>query len=305
MDKRPKGMSNVTATPSEVAQRKRRSLLADYFIRLVREKPLGTAGAIIVVALLFAGIFADFVATHDPNELIYRERNAPPSAAHLLGTDHMGRDLYSRIIFGARLSVIVGLSAAAISAGLATILGVLSGFLGGKVDMVVQRFVDAFMSFPGLLILLTIMSLVGRGVLQMVLILGIFGSIGSSRIVRSAVIGIKQNDYFQAAEAIGSPTLRTLARHVLPNIMAPIIIIFSGSIGGVILAEASLSFLGFGLPLETPSWGGMLAWEGSRYMEQSPALALWPGLCLTLVVFGTNLFGDAVRDLLDPRLRGG
>ena len=172
-------------------------------------------------------------------------------------------------------------------------------------DLAVQRFVDAWMAFPGLLLLLTIMSIVGPGLLQIIVVLGIAGGVGGSRVIRSAVIGVKENAYFQAAEAIGSLKWRILVRHVLPNIMAPIIIIFSINIGGVIITEASLSFLGFGLPVKVPSWGGMLSREGRQYMEQAPRLALWPGLCLTIVVYCLNMFGDAVRDLLDPRLRGG
>ena len=188
---------------------------------------------------------------------------------------------------------------------IAVLIGSLSGFLGGKVDLVVQRFVDAWMAFPGLLLLLTIMSLVGRGLPQIIVVLGVTGGIGSSRIVRSAVIGVKENVYFQAAVAIGCSKGRILLRHVLPNIAAPVIIIFTINIGAVIISEASLSFLGFGLPIKVPSWGGMLSREGREFMEMAPRLALWPGLCLTLVVYSLNMFGDALRDLLDPRLRGG
>ena len=187
----------------------------------------------------------------------------------------------------------------------AVLIGGISGFLGGKLDLAVQRFVDAWVCYPGLLLLLTILSIVGRGVPQIILVLGISGGIGASRIVRSAVIGIKENVYFQAAEAIGSPTGKTLVRHVLPNIAAPVITIFSINIGGVIMSEASLSFLGFGLPAQIPSWGGLLSREGRIYMEMAPWLALWPGLFLTVTVYSLNMFGDAVRDLLDPRLRGG
>ena len=161
------------------------------------------------------------------------------------------------------------------------------------------------MAFPGLLLLLTIMSIVGRGLPQIILVLGIAGGIGGSRVVRGAVIAIKENDYFLAAKALGSPLPTTLRRHVLPNIMPPLIIIFSINIGAVIMSEAALSFLGFGLPSNIPSWGGMLSREGRLYMEMAPWLALWPGLCLTMVVFSLNMFGDAMRDLLDPRLRGG
>ena len=158
---------------------------------------------------------------------------------------------------------------------------------------------------PGLLVLLTVMSLAGRGLLQIILVLGISSGISNSRVVRGAVIAIEENDYFQAARAVGSPAAQILRRHVLPNVMPPIIIIFSITIGATIVAEASLSFLGFGLPPDVPSWGGMLSREGRQYMSIAPRLALWPGLCLTIVVYGINMFGDAIRDLLDPRLRGG
>ena len=298
-------MSQPRDTPLQDVERKRPSRLAEFFIRLVREKPLGAVGGVIVLILLFCGIFADVLAPWEMNEIIILDILAPPSAEHLLGADHVGRDILTRLIYGARISVIVGLAATSITVVVAAIIGVPSGYLGGKFDLLLQRFVDAWISFPGLLILLMIISIVGQGILQIILILGIFDGIGTSRLVRSAVIGIKENDYFLAAEAIGSTTTKTVIRHIIPNIMAIIIIIYSINIGGVILAEAGLSFLGFGLPPEVPSWGGMLAWEGRTYMEQAPGLAVYPGLCLAVVVFGTNMFGDAMRDLLDPRLRGG
>ena len=228
-----------------------------------------------------------------------------PSAQYLLGTDHVGRDFLSRIIYGARISIYVGLAATALNVVVAVLIGGISGFLGGKLDLAVQRFVDAWMAFPGLLLLLTIMSIAGPGLLQIILVMGIAGGIGGSRVVRGAVIGIKENDYFLAARAIGSRGTATLMRHVLPNIMPVVIIIFSISIGGVIIAAASLSFLGYGLPATIPDWGGMLSREGRQYMEMAPRLALWPGLCLTITVYSLNMFGDAMRDLLDPRLRGG
>ena len=168
-----------------------------------------------------------------------------------------------------------------------------------------QRFVDGWLSVPEFLILLTVVSVVGRGMIELILVMGILGGIGWSRVVRSAVIGIKENDYFLAAVAIGSTTARTVRRHIFPNIMAPIIIIYSVNVGSVILAEASLSFLGFGLPNEIPSWGGMLSSEGRRFMERKPALAIFPGFALATVIYGVNMFGDALRDLLDPRLAGG
>ena len=297
-------MSDATGIPSAVSAPKRRAALADFFIRLVKEKPLGTFSGIIILILILVAIFADALAPYPYREIHLADRLTGPSAQYLLGTDHVGRDFLSRIIYGARISLTVGLAATALNVVVAVVLGGTSGYLGGKLDLGVQRFVDAWMAFPGLLLLLTIMSIAGQGLLQIILVLGIAGGIGASRIVRGAVIGIKENDYFLAARSIGSPGASTLMRHVLPNIMPVVIIIFSISIGGVIMAEASLSFLGFGLPPNIPSWGGLLSREGRQYMEQAPRLALWPGLCLTTTVYCLNMFGDAMRDLLDPRLRG-
>ena len=298
-------MSDATGIPSAVIEPKRRSQLAEFFTRLVREKPLGTICGIIILILIFVAIFADVLAPYSYDKAYIIDRLQGPSARYLLGTDQLGRDFLSRLIFGARISLTVGLAATALNVVVAVLIGGISGFLGGKFDLVVQRFVDAWIAFPGLLLLLTIMSIVGRGLPQIIVVLGIAGGIGGSRVLRGAVIGIKENDYFLAARAIGSPGAATLMRHVLPNIMAPIIIIFSITVGGVIISEASLSFLGFGLPVKVPSWGGLLSREGRQYMELAPRLALMPGLCLTITVYSLNMFGDAMRDLLDPRLRGG
>ena len=284
---------------------KRRSGLADLLTRMVKEQPLGTSGGIIVLILILVAIFADVLAPYGFLEAHLADRLQGSSGQYLLGTDQLGRDFFSRLVYGARLSIAVGLAATSLNVVVALLIGGTSGFLGGRFDLAVQRFVDAWMAFPGLLLLLTIMSLVGRGVPQIIVVLGIAGGIGGSRVVRGAVVVIKENVYFQAAEAIGSSKWRAFARHVLPNIMPVVVIIFSINIGGVIISEASLSFLGFGLPPTVPSWGGLLSREGRRYMEMAPWLALWPGLCLTITVYSLNMFGDAVRDLLDPRLRGG
>ena len=298
-------MSDPIGIPSAEIAPKRRSRLAEFFGRLVREKPLGTVSGIIILILILVAIFADFLMPYPYAEIHLADRLQGPSAQNLLGTDQLGRDFLSRIIFGARISVLVGLAVTTLGVTLSTLIGGTSGFLGGKLDLGVQRFVDAWIAFPGLLILLTIMSIAGRGVLQVILVLGIAGGIGGGRVIRSAVIGIKENDYFLAARAIGSPSTTTLMRHVLPNIMPVMIIIFSITVGGVIIGAASLSFLGFGLPPATPDWGGLLSREGRKYMEVAPRLALLPGLCLTITVYSLNMFGDAMRDLLDPRLRGG
>ncbi len=298
-------MSDAKGIPSAVSQSERYAGPLGFLVRLWREKPLGTASGIIILILILVAIFADILAPYGFLEVHMIDRLKAPSAQYLLGTDQLGRDLLSRLIYGARLSLTVGLAATALNVVVAVMIGGTSGYLGGKFDLVVQRFVDAWMAFPGLLVLLTIMSIAGRGLLQIILVLGISGGIGGSRLIRSAVIGVKENAYFQMAEVIGNTKLRVLIRHVVPNIAPTVIVIFSINIGAVIMSEASLSFLGFGLPTEIPSWGGLLSREGRQYMEVAPWLALWPGLCLTIVVYTFNMFGDALRDLLDPRLRGG
>ena len=297
-------MSQLRDIPLLEDETKRRNALGDFFVRLVREKPLGVVGGVIVLLLLFSGIFADVLAPYDMAEVHIADRLDGPSAQYLLGADQLGRDILSRLVHGARVSMIVGLAGTTVNIVVAAMIGVPSGYFGGKFDIIGQRFVDAWIAFPSLIILLTIMSIVGRGMLQIILVLGILSGIYTSRIVRSAVIGIKENDYFLAARAIGSTNAATVMRHILPNIMAPIIVLFSIAIGGMILGEASLSFLGFGLPPDIPSWGGMLSGEGRRYMEVKPELALFPGFALTIVIYGVNMVGDAMRDLLDPRLRG-
>lgn len=296
--------SRLISVPVE-QERRRRSMLVDLLVRLVREKPLGTFGAVIVILLLFTGIFADLIAPYHYNDTNTDHYLAPPSAEHLLGADNLGRDMLSRVIYGARISVIIGLSATSLGIIIAATIGTLSGYLGGKVDLIAQRFVDGWMCFPGLVLLIAAISLIGPGIWQVVIVLGVLGGIGSSRVVRGAVIGIKQNVYVEAAIASGCSTGYLLRRHILPNIMAPLIVMFSTSVPGVIMTEASLSFLGFGIPPPYPTWGGMLSGAGRTFMERAPWMAIWPGVALTVVVYGINMFGDALRDLLDPRLRGG
>ena len=284
---------------------KRHSRLYGLLVRLIKEKPLGTFGAAIFLLLLIIGIFANFLAPYGYNEFIRGSFLKAPTIQHIMGTDNVGRDILSRIIYGARVSMIVGLSAASIDVVVGVVIGAISGYIGGKFDLVVQRFVDAIMCFPALMLLIVIMSLIGAGMLQVIIVLGTVWGIGASRIVRGSVISIKANVYVEAANAIGASTSKIIIRHILPNIMAPIIIIFTIAVGGLILAEASLSFLGYGIPPPTPSWGGMLSGAGRSYMTLAPWMVIWPGLALTIAVFGINMFGDALRDLLDPRMRGG
>ncbi len=298
-----KGTTDRPAVIEEEPQR--RHWLADVFIRLFKEKPLGAAGAIVTLILVLVAIFAPLIAPYGFNDTRVAEPLSPPSTSNLLGGDHLGRDVFSRIIYGARISVMIGLIASTLAITNTTVIGVLSGYIGGKFDMVVQRFVDAFMCFPGIVILILIMSFVGPGILQVILVIGFVFGIAGSRTIRGAVIAIKENVYVQAAQAIGCSTPRILFRHILPNVMAPIIVLFSTRLPGVVLIEASLSYLGFGIPPPIPSWGSMLSQEGRTYMFMAPGIAIYPGLALGIVVFGVNMFGDALRDLLDPRLRGG
>ena len=277
---------------------------AGFLRRLFRDKPLGAAGGVIFVLFLFCGIFADWLAPYGMNQINPIDRLKPPSLAHLFGTDNLGRDMLSRCLYGAQLSVIIGISAASLATFISVAIGILTGYLGGKVDLVVQRFVDAWMSFPDLIILIVVVSVVGPGMPQIIVTLGMLLGIAGSRIIRSAVVSVRENMYVHAAQSTGASTARILWRHILPNVMPPIIVLFTTRVGTVILAESGLSFLGLGVPPPAPTWGGMLSGAGRTFMFQGPWLALAPGLCLTVVVYATNMFGDALRDLLDPRMRG-
>ena len=283
----------------------RHSLFVDFWIKLVMKKPLGMVGGIITLLLLLTGIFADFLAPYGMNESHTGDLLVEPSAKYWMGTDNVGRDILSRVIFGARISVIIGLAASTIATILNLIIGIVSGYIGGKLDLILQKAVDTLMCFPSLILLMVFMSIIGPGIWQIIIVLGIVWGIVASRVIRSAVIGIKQDEYIAAAVAIGCSHTRIFIRHILPNIMAPTIILFSIRLPQVILTEAALSFLGYGIPPPFPSWGGMLSGSGRNYMFQAPWMAIWPGMALAIVVYGVNMFGDAVRDLLDPRLRGG
>ena len=283
----------------------RKGSLRDLLPRLFREKKLGAVGLIIVLMFFLVGVFADVIATHDLRDQNLRRALEGPSAEFPLGTDQFGRDLLTRVVYGARVSMIVGVGAVAIGLVIALFFGLLSGYWGGTFDLIVQRFVDAWLTFPWLFIVLTVMSLIGQGLVPMVIVLGAFTGIGNIRTVRGVVLSTKQDAYVEAARAVGAGTWRILLRHVLPQVWPPVIVVFTISLGAVILSESTISFLGFGIPPPQPSWGGMLSLEGRRFMERAPLLAIWPGLSLAIVVYGINMFGDALRDLLDPRLTGG
>ncbi len=272
--------------------------------RFCRRKPLGAAGGLIVVGLVALALFADRIAPYDYDETIAGARMRPPSARFWMGTDNLGRDVWTRVVFGARVSMTVGFGAVLLGTALATLIGVTSGYFAGGYDTVVQRVVDAWQAFPFLIIVLSLMAVLGPGRLNVILALGVAGAAGASRVIRSATVAVIGNAYVEGARALGCGHLRILARHVLPNVAAPIIILATIGLGSAILAESALSFLGFGVPPPYPSWGGMLSGSGRSYMYQAPWMALWPGLAISLAVYGFNMLGDALRDVLDPRLRG-
>jgi peptide/nickel transport system permease protein len=273
-------------------------------LRFSRRKPLGAIGGALVLALLVMAAFAERIAPYDYDQTIRGARMQPPSAAHWLGTDNLSRDMWSRVVYGARISVTVAFSTIVLGTLCATAIGVSSGYFGGLYDTAVQRVVDAWISFPFFVILLSVMAVLGPGLLNVVLALAIVITAAGSRVVRGATLSVAQNAYVEAARAMGCGHLRILLRYIVPNVMATVIVLATIGLGGVILAEGGLSFLGFGVPPPYPSWGAMLSGSGRTYMYRAPWMAIWPGVAISLAVFGFNMLGDALRDVLDPRLRG-
>jgi ABC-type dipeptide/oligopeptide/nickel transport system permease subunit len=275
---------------------------------LVRRKPLGAVSAVIILALVLVAILAPLLAPRDPYELNLNERGLPvrmqaPSAAFPLGTDPLGRDVLSRIVYGARVSLIVGFASVIIGTMLGTVLGLVSGYWEGRLDYVIQRGVDTAMAIPGIVLALAVMSVLGQSLTNIILVIALVIAPGASRVVRGAVLAVKQHTFVDAAEALGASPGRVVARHVLPNVFAPILVIATVWLGNAIVIEAALSFLGLGTPPPTPTWGGMLSGEGRRNLETAPHLAIFPGMAISVVVLAFNMLGDALRDLLDPRLR--
>ena len=288
-----------------VARRKRRNRWLDFVVRLFREKPLAAMGLVIVVVLLATAIFADFIAPYDYREQSLKESLMGHSLTHFMGTDQLGRDIFSRIVVGARVSLVVAFSCVAGFLVIAIVFGMGTGYMGGKVDMLVQRFVDGWMTIPTLIILLAMVSVVGQGLWQIILVLSVDRGISTSRVLRGEALALKETTYVEAARAVGAGHLRIFLLHVVPNAFAPIIIMATISLGVFILAEASLSFLGYGVPPPFPTWGSMLSGSGLSYMQRAPWMAIWPGVALTVGVWAFNMLGDGMRDQLDPRLRGG
>lgn len=280
-------------------------------LHFVRTKPLGAVGGVVVIGLMLTAIFAQQIAPYPYDAGKGTDRLKGPSLHHLFGTDNLGRDLFSRIVYGARVSIEVGFGAVLVGTGLATILGILSGYYGGLFDLLFQRIIDAWIAFPAIVLLACLVTVMTsratsstNSIIIVAVALGLIVAGGSSRVVRSAVIGIRDMPYMEAARCAGCNNRRIITRYVLPNVLAPIIILATVQLGGAILAESTLSFLGFGVKPPMPAWGSMLAGTGRQYFLIAPWLAIWPGLAISLAVFGFNMLGDALRDVLDPRLRG-
>ena len=279
--------------------------VAGVIARFVRTKPLGAAGAVIILGMLVLALFAEVLAPYDPYIGDYGQQFMRPSAEHWFGTDEFGRDVLSRIMYGARIALFVGFSASLIGCTLGGLLGVVSAFWGGTIDLLLERLMDILLAFPGLILALAIASILGPAVHNVVIAIAIPVIPRVARVVRAAAMSVKENVYVEAVQALGASRWRVILQHIIPNVAAPYIIMLTATLGAAILAEAALSYLGLGAAEPTPSWGLMLSGSAPSYAEKAPWIALFPGIAISLGVFGFNLFGDSLRDALDPKLRKG
>ncbi|MSQ31478.1 MAG: ABC transporter permease [Dehalococcoidia bacterium] len=287
--------------PMDLPGRKTRS---ERIWRLIRRRPVDAIGAVFVLFTIFTAIFADAMAPTGYAEQDFASRLMAPSAAHWFGTDSLGRDVLSRIIYGARTSMVASTIAVVVSGVLGGVLGVTSGFFGGRFDLVVQRICDSFDTVPLLLMAMLLIVAFGGSLINVALALGLVGSMRVNRVARGSTLSVINTPYLEAAVSLGATSNRLMWRHILPNVMAALIVTLSIQFGGFIIAEAGLSFLGLGVPPPYPSWGGMLSADGRAHFLRAPWLAIAPGIVISVTVLATNLVGDAMRDILDPRQRG-
>ena len=294
----------------EPAELPRQKTLLDAARRLARHQPLGFAGFVVIVVMAAAALFADYVAPYDPELENFEYMLVAPggydeinAATFYFGTDQFGRDLLSRIIHGARTALLVGFTASFIGAFAGLILGIASAYFGGYFDLVFQRIIDVFMAFPLIIMALAIVAIFGAGTEKVIVAITIPFIPRCARVVRSSALALREMPYIDAARSIGFSHTRIILRHMVPNVMAPFLIMLTAFVGEAILLEASLSYLGLGVQEPTPAWGLMLQGGAEEFAESAPWVPILPGLAITVAVFGFNLFGDAVRDVLDPKLR--
>jgi len=280
-----------------------RLTVAEEVLKFVRTKPLGAGGALIILGMMLVALFAEVLAPYDPYRGDYGLQFARPSVDHWFGTDEFGRDVLSRVMYGARIALFVGFVASFAGCTLGGLLGVVSAYWGGKVDLILERLMDVLLAFPQLILALAIASILGPAVQNVVVAVAIPIIPRAARVVRATALSVKENPYVEAVQALGALRRRVILRHIVPNVIAPYIIILTAQLGGAILTEAALSYLGLGTAEPTPSWGLMLSGSAPSYAEKAPWIALFPGIAISLGVFGFNLFGDSLRDALDPKLR--
>jgi len=296
-------MTVQDAHPQVLDDLGRQKTWTDVLFDLVRSQPLGTAGALLVLAMILSAIFANVIAPYDPEENDFVAMLTAPNIEHWLGTDEFGRDILSRLIYGARTAMLVGFCAALAGSSIGLVMGVASAYFGGVVDMLLQRLVDIWIAIPGIILALAVVAGLGAGTTNVIIAITVPFIPNCARVVRSTALSIREMPYVDAARALGFGHVRIILRHMSPNVMAPYLIMATTFLGQAILAEASLSYLGLGVQEPTPAWGLMLQAGAEEYAESAPWIAIFPGLAITLAVFGFNLLGDALRDVLDPRMR--
>ena len=291
---------NILSLPAGVRPK---PTLRQNLVKFAKDKPLGAFGGIIAILLIIVAVLAPVIAPHDPVATDHNNVLAAPSINMILGGDHIGRDVFSRLVYGARISLLVGILSVLFGVTIGLAVGLVSGYFGGIVDLGAQRIMDAVMAFPALILALSIMAVMGASIINVIIALAAVFVPGAARTIRSQALSIKEMDYVLAARAIGSSDLRIMLRHMAPNLAATYIVLATISLGWAIVVEASLSFLGVGVPPSVPTWGGMLT-GATKYVETAWWVAVFPGLAIAIVVFAWNLLGDGLRDVLDPKLRG-
>jgi peptide/nickel transport system permease protein len=300
MATRPVGAELELAVPAASGRTIRSTALG----RFIRKKPLGAVGGFVILVMVLTAVLANVLQTHDPIATDAANTLARPSVEHWLGADHLGRDIYSRLVHGARVSLIVGVASTLLGSVLGGIVGLLSGYVGGRTDLITQRVLDILQGLPLLVLAMVMSAALGPSLENVVVAISIPIIPRAARVIRASVLSIREMQYVEAARALGIEHLRIAFRHILPNTVGPFIVLMTAQLGSAILVEATLSFLGLGVPEPYPSWGRMLSVSAAEYAQKAPHLVLFPGIAISLAVFGSNLLGDALRDVLDPRLRG-